>query len=83
MGSVGKDELIHLHGLLVELMKEMKEKEDLDDDYFEEYKEVGVGPNEIHKSKEEHKEAIFKLGGLLAEVSNSSVIDQVDNIKED
>ncbi|MFB6081961.1 MAG: UPF0058 family protein [Halanaeroarchaeum sp.] len=55
-----KQELIHLHGLLAEVgnyYEEMTPNElDLDD-----YESLGVRPTSIHKSKTDHKTAVFAL----------------------
>jgi hypothetical protein len=55
-----KQELIHLHGLLAEVHEqcEMWEGEELD---LTAYDELGVRPTSIHKSKTDHKAAVFKL----------------------
>ncbi|MFA9518002.1 UPF0058 family protein [Halopenitus sp. H-Gu1] len=54
-----KQELIHLHGLLSEVRKQCEYwNEDLD---LEEYETMGVKPTSIHKSKTDHKAAVFKL----------------------
>lgn len=62
-----KDELIHLHSLLVEIKKYFEEQEDVEEDLFEDYESLGTSPVHIHKSKSEHKHAIFVLGEQLAE----------------
>ncbi|WP_281193294.1 UPF0058 family protein [Halorubrum sp. F4] len=54
-----KQELIHLHGLLAEVRKQC---EFWDDDLdLDAYEELGVKPTSIHKSKTDHKAAVFKL----------------------
>ncbi|WP_101297226.1 UPF0058 family protein [Halegenticoccus soli] len=55
-----KQELIHLHGLLAEVQKqcEMWDGRELD---LTEYEELGVRPTSIHKSKTDHKAAVFEL----------------------
>ncbi|QHS18231.1 UPF0058 family protein [Halopenitus persicus] len=60
-----KQELIHLHGLLSEVRKQCEHwDEDLD---LEEYETMGVKPTSIHKSKTDHKAAVFKLAtGITA-----------------
>lgn len=55
-----KQELIHIHGLLAEVRDECENWEDLDPD-FSEYRNHGVQPTSIHKSKTDHKAAVFKL----------------------
>jgi len=55
-----KQELIHLHGLLAEVREQCEawQSEELD---LDEYAELGVRPTSIHKSKTDHKAAVFKL----------------------
>jgi len=54
-----KQELIHLHGLLAEVRNQCEHwGEDIDP---EEYESFGVKPTSIHKSKTDHKEAVFSL----------------------
>jgi hypothetical protein len=57
-----KQELIHLHGLLAEVSNYYEENaaEDVD---LDEYDELGVRPTSIHKSKTDHKAAVFALAG--------------------
>lgn len=61
-----KDELIQLHTLLVQLKSHFEVGVVTDGDHFPEYKRVGVSPIHVHKSKSEHKKAIFVLGKELA-----------------
>ena len=75
-----KQELIHLHGLLAEVRSECEARdEDLD---LTEYEELGVKPTSIHRSKTDHKAAVFKLaGGITSSVVESereSVAPQAD-----
>jgi len=54
-----KQELIHLHGLLAEVQKQCEAwGEDTDLDAYE---SLGVNPTSIHRSKTDHKEAVFRL----------------------
>jgi Predicted metal-binding protein len=54
-----KQELIHLHGLLSEVQSQYDRwSMELD---LEEYEELGVKPTSIHKSKTDHKAAVFAL----------------------
>ena len=61
-----KDELIHLHSLLVEIKKYFEEQEDPEGEPFDDYEALDTSPVHIHKSKSEHKHAIFVLGEQLA-----------------
>ncbi|MFT4890130.1 MAG: hypothetical protein ACI9YT_001043 [Halobacteriales archaeon] len=55
-----KQELIHLHGLLAEVSNQYEAWEDTTLS-LEEYESLGVRPTSIHKSKSEHKTAVFAL----------------------
>ncbi|MDQ2049336.1 UPF0058 family protein [Natronolimnohabitans sp. A-GB9] len=57
-----KQELIHLHGLLAEVSNQCAEWEDCQID-LEEYESLGIRPTSIHKSKTDHKAAVFALAG--------------------
>jgi hypothetical protein len=61
-----KDELLELHEQMVVIMENFDEREDVDDDLFEPYRELDVDPSHVHKSKSEHKHAVFVLGNALA-----------------
>jgi hypothetical protein len=55
-----KQELIHLHGLLAEVHSQV-EAWDENEVELTEYVELGVRPTSIHKSKTDHKAAVFKI----------------------
>ena len=55
-----KQELIHLHGLLAEVSTDCREADGIEIDLAE-YDSLGVRPTSIHKSKTEHKAAVFAL----------------------
>ncbi len=57
-----KQELIHLHGLLAEVSNQCAEWNDCQID-LEEYESRGIRPTSIHKSKTDHKAAVFALAG--------------------
>ncbi len=60
-----KQELIHLHGLLAEVSKHYAhEGEELS---LDEYNEKGVRPTSIHKSKTDHKAAVFALANCITD----------------
>ena len=63
-----KQELIHLHGLLAEVSNQCAEWENCQID-LEEYESLGIRPTSIHKSKTDHKAAVFALaGGITADM---------------
>lgn len=55
-----KQELIHLHGLLSEVRAEYEGEAEPEID-LSEYEEFGVQPTSIHRSKTDHKRAVFEL----------------------
>ncbi len=55
-----KQELIHLHGLLVEVQNHREENSYVEAEP-EQYAKLGTRPQSIHKSKTKHKEAVFAL----------------------
>ncbi|SEV81485.1 hypothetical protein SAMN05216285_0231 [Natrinema salifodinae] len=57
-----KQELIHLHGLLAEVSNQCSEWDNCQID-LEEYESLGIRPTSIHKSKTDHKAAVFALAG--------------------
>lgn len=62
-----KEELVHLHMLLAQL-KEYCEEHGLGCD-FTRYKELEITPFQVHRSKDEHKQAIFMLGTEFASMA--------------
>lgn len=55
-----KQELIHLHGLLSEVRTQFEYWGECDGTSTE-YRELGVQPTSIHRSKTDHKHAVFAL----------------------
>jgi len=61
-----KQELIHLHGLLAQVCDYYEATAD-EEVNTEGYAEVNVDPTSIHKSKTEHKTAVFALAGDITD----------------
>jgi len=61
-----KDELLELHDQMVTIKDYFRSLEDVDPELFEPYEELDVTPDDVHKSKSEHKHAVFVLGNALA-----------------
>lgn len=61
-----KDELLDLHEQMVLIMNYFREHEDIDSSLFDQYDDLAVRPSDVHKSKSEHKHAVFVLGNALA-----------------
>lgn len=62
-----KDELVHLHMLLAQFKKYCEESGLKGD--FSKYDELGISPFQVHRSKDEHKQAIFVLVTELASMA--------------
>lgn len=61
-----KDELLELHEELVIIMEYFSERAEVDESVFDPYHELDIDPSHVHKSKSEHKHAVFILGNALA-----------------
>lgn len=61
-----KDELIQMHTLLCQIKNHLQTMGVANVDSFEEYEGLGISPVHVHRSKGEHKRAIFLLGKELA-----------------
>jgi hypothetical protein len=51
---------------MVTIMGYFRSQEDTDSELFEPYEQLDVSPDDVHKSKSEHKHAVFVLGNALA-----------------
>ena len=66
-----KQELIHLHGLLAQVQNHYEEETDNSVEH-DEYDSLGVQPTAIHKSKTDHKAAVFALAkGITSEIEEA------------
>jgi hypothetical protein len=74
-----KEELIQLHTLLVRV-KNYFEEHTFCSGEFERYNSLHIGPMHIHRSKAEHKHAIFVLGNELASVMDSEELSGTGRI---
>ncbi|WP_121821469.1 MULTISPECIES: UPF0058 family protein [Halostella] len=72
-----KQELIHLHGLLAEISNHYEERNGVPVD-LDEYESLGVRPTSIHKSKTDHKAAVFALAtGITSEMEDEETSETV------
>jgi len=76
-----KDEIIQLHTLFVQIKEEI-ERQLANNHVFEEYKELGIFPQHVHKSKDEHKRAIFILGKEIATVFSTTKYSGPDRVAQ-
>lgn len=63
-----KDELLQLHSLLCQVKRYFEDANLPLNGEFGEYESINVSPQHIHKSKTDHKKAVFLLGKGLSEV---------------
>ncbi len=78
-----KEEIIHLHMLLAQL-KEFCEQNGLACDFVR-YESLGISPFQVHRSKEEHKQAIFVLLSEIVSAmtrKNSQLPELIQNIRK-
>lgn len=60
-----KKELVQIHALLLEVADYLIENEDMPDEALSTYYELDVHPSSIHKSKQDHYDAIGALGDAI------------------
>ncbi|HOJ96879.1 MAG TPA: UPF0058 family protein [Methanospirillum sp.] len=79
-----KEELITLHTMLTNIREYLQEQNPEAD--FSEYDALEITPTQTHRSKVEHKYAIFVLGNAIAkamrEVDNPSAQRMADRMHE-
>ncbi len=63
-----KDELLQLHSLLCQVKRFFEDAGLPLNGEFQEYEDLLVSPQHIHKSKTDHKRAVFMLGKGLSEI---------------
>ena len=61
-----KDELLELHEEMVAIKDKFLQFEEISEENFAAYESLDVDPSHVHKSKSEHKHAVFVLGNALA-----------------
>jgi hypothetical protein len=71
-----KQELIHLHGLLAQVQDHYEEQtgENVEHDRYD---TLGVQPTSIHKSKTDHKDAVFALVKSITDEFDSEETERV------
>lgn len=78
--TMHKDELLELHGQMVTIMEYFRDLEEVDESLFEPYRRLDVNPSDVHKSKSEHKHAVFVLGNALASAMSDDEFSQAGRI---
>ncbi|MGL6299146.1 MAG: UPF0058 family protein [Methanobacteriaceae archaeon] len=62
-----KDEMIQMHQFLVYVLKYLEKSYELQTDCGD-YIALNISPHHIHKTKAEHKHAIFVLSNTISEI---------------
>ena len=75
-----KDELLELHEQMVLITEYVQNREEVDPGLFDEYAELDISPDDVHKSKSEHKHAVFVLGNALAETMSDDEFSDAGRI---
>ena len=76
-----KDELIQLHQFLVYVLKHLDHEYEVKDE-CKEYLCLNISPHHIHRTKAEHKYAIFVLSNTISEVlanNNGGMSSNISN----
>lgn len=61
-----KQELVHLHGLLVEITRSLVDQGTISDEIWAEYEALDINAHSIHAPKDDHEEAVLLLATTLA-----------------
>ena len=77
-----KDELLDLHEQMVLIKEYFESREDVPDGTFDAYDALDVDPSHVHKSKSEHKHAVFVLGNALAEAMSEDEFSNAGRISK-
>jgi len=56
-----KQELVHLHALCAQVREHVEQRHRTERDLFVGYEDLGVGPNAVYRSKDNHRRAVFRL----------------------
>ena len=76
-----KDEMIQMHQFLVYVLKFLAENDQIKNDCGE-YISLKISPHHIHKTKAEHKHAIFVLCKIISEIIADKEKDSIpDNVR--
>ena len=77
-----KDDLLELHEEMVAIMETFEGMDDVDSAIFDTYHGLEVTPGDVHKSKSEHKHAVFVLGNALATVMSEDEFSDAGRISK-
>jgi hypothetical protein len=63
-------------------MEYFRAQEDVDSTLFDPYDQLDVSPDDVHKSKSEHKHAVFVLGNALASAMSEDEFSDAGRISK-
>ncbi|ESS05891.1 MAG: putative metal-binding protein [uncultured archaeon A07HB70] len=75
-----KDELLELHEQMVAIKDYFAAREHVDSSLFDPYDGLDVDPSHVHKSKSEHKHAVFVLGNALANAMSDDEFSEAGRV---
>jgi len=77
-----KDELLDLHEQMVEIKESLRPYDEVNEEAFAAYDQLDVDPSHVHKSKSEHKHAVFVLGNALANAMSEDEFSNAGRISK-
>ena len=75
-----KDELLELHEQMVTIKDSFVRHDRVGPELFEPYEGLDVEPSHVHKSKSEHKHAVFVLGNALASAMSEDEFSEAGRV---
>jgi hypothetical protein len=73
-----KNELLHVHSLLVAIARQYDERGKLADDALDSYRALGVTPMSIRAPRDDHEDAVLELVRVLGGVADETVGETSD-----
>ncbi len=77
-----KEEIIQLHTLFAQIKNELERQSVDNNGAFMEYEKLGVLPHHVHKSKNDHKKAVFILGKEIARIFSHNKYSGIGRVAE-
>lgn len=77
-----KNELLHVHSLLVAIARQYDERGQLADDALDSYRALGVTPMSIRAPRDDHEDAVLALGRVLGGAAEGAD-DTVETVADD
>jgi hypothetical protein len=67
---------------MVMIMEYFRDLEQIDEELFAPYQQIEVTPDDVHKSKSEHKHAVFVLGNALANAMSENEFSDAGRVSK-